>query len=379
MRKLIIIHPHYTLRGGAGNFILEIGKRLTNKFEVVTISQQSSKEYEQNFPEINFESLNGPKTDSFNFWLLFPYWQFKTYLRLKKHIRPNTTVLVNVFPSNWLVLPLKIFFRKTKFIWFCHEPSPFVHTDRWKLAINDPFKRYLAKVLSPLFSVFDIFVTKLADDLFVNSEFGNTLCYQIYKKHGQVIYPGVETTFFKPIKFHKKENLILTVSKLSKFKNVDILIKSFKIFSNKHPDYKLIVIGDGEEKDNLNKLIYSLEIDNKAQILSGVDDINKAKYCSKAKIFVLCSKNEPFGMVATEAMSSGTPVIADNSGGPKEIIDNKINGVLINRMTTYKLSVVLDNLIKDEITLKDYSRKCRNKVENKFSWDVSTNKIEKYL
>jgi len=381
-KQLIIIHPHFTLKGGAGNFMLELSRLLTkDKVKVIIITQQVNQEYLDSYPFVTFESLYGPKTDSFFFWFLFPYWQIKTFLLIKKHLntRYKTSILVNVFPSNWIVLPLKIFLRQIKIIWFCQEPSSFIHTLKWKQSIINPIKRFIAFSLSPFFVIIDKHITNFADEILVNSRFGDSQCYKVYHRHGHVIYPGVDIELFKPVPLNKKSNTILTVSRLTKFKNIDILINAFFLFSKIHTNYNLTIIGDGEEKQNLLNLVDRLKISDKVNILTGINDKSMASYYANAKVFVLCSKNEPFGMVAIEAMACGTPVIADNSGGPKEIILHDSTGILVDNLTPNRLSEILCQVLLNSEKLKKFSESSIERVKQNFLWKTSAKKLHKYL
>ena len=100
---------------------------------------------------------------------------------------------------------------------------------------------------------------------------------------------------------------------------------------------------------------------------------------TNAKIFVLCSKEEPFGIVPIEAMSSETVVIADNSGGPKEIIDNGENGILINNMDKTRLATCIDNVLSNTRKATSLAKNARIKVVQNFTWEKSSSNLEQYL
>ena len=372
-KVLIILHPHFTIPGGAGKVALEIGNRLVKEYKVIVISQKINNEYIANNPKITFYSINGPLTDSIIFWLFFLYWQYKINKKINE-FRENSEIILfpQVFPYNWVGLIYKLFHKNVKCFCWCHEPSAFIHIKKWRQSINNPFKRMLSEILKPIFSVIDIKLMKLADKVFANSKFSQKQIERIYNIDSVVIYPGIDIEKYKPIPFSKKENYILTVGRLTKFKNMDVLIKAFSKIKNKK--IKLKIVGDGEEKENLIQLIKKLSIDERVELFHQISEKKLIELYQKAKIFVLCSKNEPFGMVPVEAMACGTPVIADNSGGVRETVMDKISGRLIN-MTVTSLVSTINNILFDEQRLKTLSKNAIKFVQKKYKWEENVNKL----
>lgn len=376
---IVIIHPHFTIPGGAGKVILELGKRLSYKYDIKIICQQANKIIIKNYPEIEVMSLRGPLTNSIVFWSSLLFWRHKTHKIIDsiKIKYKRVVVVCNVFPANWIGIPYKNKNPQIPMYWYCHEPSAFIHDPKWRDAIASPIKRALAKILLPLLSRYDKALAKTPNKIFANSIFTQKNIKKIYERDSVVIYPGVDPDKFKTIEFNKKEDYILTVGRLTKFKRVDILIKALNQLRNKQIILK--IIGDGEEKINLLTLTKKLNLKNRVEFLSGVSDEDLVEIYAKAKIFILASKNEPFGIVPIEAMASGTMVIADNSGGPKEIIDHNKNGILINDMDCNKLVIILDNLFSTEKTIYDLSKNTRLKIIDKFIWDKSARIIGEEL
>jgi glycosyltransferase involved in cell wall biosynthesis len=375
---LVIIHPHFTIPGGAGKMMLELGKRLSDNFQIVVIAQKVNNEYKKNYPEIIFEDLGGPITDSFRFWLRLPHWRKKTHSLINKYnSQGKTKIISSVFPANWLSLSYKKRHKEIETFWFCQEPSAFIHIKKWRSAIKNPLKRLIANTFAPIFAIYDKKITAYADKLFSNSEFSKNKIKEIYGRNSTIIYPGIDSKKFHTVDFEDKDNYILTVGRLTKFKNIDLLVSAFAKLKNRKISLK--IIGDGEEKDNLDDLAKQLGVFDRVEILSGLSDSEVADIYAKAKMFVLCSKEEPFGIVPVEAMASGTMAIADNSGGPREIIDNNLNGVLIDNMNARKLAKCIDGLLLDENRIKKLSSNARKKAVEHFAWEISAKKLMKEL
>jgi len=114
----------------------------------------------------------------------------------------------------------------------------------------------------------------------------------------------------------------LSVGRMSyRHKGFDILIKAFTLFCKSNNDWKLNIVGDGPEKDNLEQLIKDCKMERRIKIFPFTQNIQK--YYSEANVYVLSSRWEGFPLVLMEALSFGLPVIASDIPVCKELLDNK--------------------------------------------------------
>lgn len=193
------------------------------------------------------------------------------------------------------------------------------------------------------------------------------------KKDIKIIPLGIDIRKFNPHK--KKEDLILFVGRLSKEKNMGALINTF----SKTKKGKLLLVGDGEERNKLENLIKKLKIQNKV-IFTGKQK-NPEKYFSKSKIFVLSSIYESFGFVLLEAMASGLPCIAFKPDGKKiitasdEIIKNGKTGFLVK--DEKEMTEKIDLLLSDD-KLREKMGKLARKEAEKYSWEKTAKEILKF-
>ena len=125
----------------------------------------------------------------------------------------------------------------------------------------------------------------------------------------------------------KKLKTIISCGRLDPVKRFDLLIKAFEIAYRFDDTLRLILIGNGEEYENINFLIVSLKLDKVIKIINFVS--NPSRVFKKANLFVSCSKTEGFSNVLVEALASGIKVLSTNSGGPNDILDNGKYGKLI--------------------------------------------------
>jgi len=192
--------------------------------------------------------------------------------------------------------------RNLKYIW-----------DEQDLYFNGIKK--LFKIFIPYLQKFDLEASKNPDYIIANSRFVQQWIKDTYNRASTVIYPPVEVEnfVFQP----KKGEYYVTVGRLEPYKRFDIVIKAF----NRLRDKKLIVIGDGSQRE------YLKSISEGNIIFTGfLDQREVSNYISKAKAFIFAAV-EDFGIAPVEAQACGTPVICLGKGGTKETVIDMETGV----------------------------------------------------
>ena len=165
-----------------------------------------------------------------------------------------------------------------------------------------------------------------------------------------------------------KEPIILGVGRLTELKGFDDLIKAHKYLLNNNVQNKLIILGEGEQREYLQKLILELNVQDSV-ILKGFVD-NPYKYMRSASVFVLSSKYEGFSVVIAEALSVGIPVVStDCPSGPSEILEDGKYG-LLSPVNDYKALAM--NIIE---TLQTDTVKKHKNIRKKRAHDFSFKKI----
>ena len=172
---------------------------------------------------------------------------------------------------------------------------------------------------------------------------------------------------------HITKNVVTFAGKLTHFKGVDVLLKASKIYEKKlNYDVTTIIIGNGELYGELNKLKKELQLQN-VYFIGHVNQIELAKLYNVSDVNIVPSRNEPFGLVAIEAMACGAPVIGTNQGGLKDIVTDEVG----------KLVEVEDDIdLADAIVYELQERKSSERriivnryVRSKFSLEKSIEKV----
>jgi len=161
---------------------------------------------------------------------------------------------------------------------------------------------------------------------------------------------------------------VLTVgvlAELHKIKGLDVLLQAWSKFTKKH-DGKLIIIGEGEEKENLMRLVKELEITNSVEFRGYVNDARSRLL--DFDIFVLPSRSENLPYALLEAGLAGLPVIASSVGGIPEIVESGISGVLVPPEDSETLFSSLVLLSEDEALRTRLGTALRASTEEKFSF-----------
>lgn len=188
---------------------------------------------------------------------------------------------------------------------------------------------------------------------------------------GAIIPNPIDKKFLKIIpQTIRREKIIVSVGRLIPQKNQKLLIKSFIEISNKIPEYKLIIYGEGKLRKELQELIDLSGMSEKILLPGNVDNIEKEIY--QASLFVLSSNYEGMPNSLMEAMALGLPCISTDCpcGGPKFLIKDGYNGFLIKVGNIEELKEKMLQVIENAQIQEKFSINA-----NKICKELSPNKI----
>ena len=188
-----------------------------------------------------------------------------------------------------------------------------------------------------------------------------------------------EKKFNKIPNFDFKDNkIIVGIGRLTKQKNFSLLISAFNEILKKYPEYILIILGDGEKKSEILKLIKTLGIENKVHLVGFQENVYQ--YLIKADCFVLSSLWEDPGFVLLEAGLSNTTIISSNcKNGPQEILDNENNGYLFKNNDLNDFLKKFDEFKKEKVSELNKKKLKLKKEIKKFTLYSHFNSLKKII
>lgn len=193
------------------------------------------------------------------------------------------------------------------------------------------------------------------------------------------------TTFiYNPLTINNKE------SKISNLMNKQIIFVGRLILRQKGLDHliqiaknlkggwKILVAGDGPDKERLIQMIKDDNLDNKIILKGPLDGEELVDFYLSGSVFISTSRWEGFGLVLTEAMALGLPVVSFNNSGPNEILSNGKYGILVEKNNLGEFSKELNLLIENPKLRESFQKKSIRRVED-FKREVIINQWEAYL
>lgn len=254
---------------------------------------------------------------------------------------------------------------------------------------HDPFK------LSFLKDLFKKYSLKRVSKIVTVSENNKKILSELYPKEKakiSVIHNGIDTTWWqsqllrftdldrRKIKeelFLARENtlIIISIAELHERKGLKYLIEAIPQVAAKFPNIKLVIVGEGPERTELEKLIKKLGIENHATLTGRQKEI--PKLLKSSDIFVLPSRREAFGFVLLEAMITGLPVIASNTGGIPEIIKDSKTGLLVKPENSAEIAAALIDLISHPEKREKLAATAHKLLHEKFTAQKMAKEYEK--
>jgi glycosyltransferase involved in cell wall biosynthesis len=229
--------------------------------------------------------------------------------------------------------------RYGKSVHIAYIHSPLRYAWEPQMYLGTLFSKYLIKFASPIMAYLTKWDKRAAlkpELLLTNSNFTAEKIKKFYGRAAQVIHPPVNTDIFYFDPKIKKQDYFLAFGRIIHYKRFDLIVHAFNELG-----LPLKIVGSGPEKEKIRKLIKSPNI----EILSEVKDDELRKIITGAKALIF-PQVEDFGLVAAEAITCGTPVIAYSEGGAKDIVQSGINGIFFKKQNTETLIKAVKEFLK---------------------------------
>lgn len=322
--------------GGAERVIANLSESLSRECEIsIVLTKKSNLSYQ--LPKnIQLEILDNPSNSS-NFLIK----NVKRISKLNKVIkRINPDIIISFLPEpSYRVLFLKPFHK-----------IPVIVSVR-----NDPKIEYKSKLNNLVMK----FLYKRADGFVFQTEEAKSYFSKKIQDKSVIILNPLSKDFLKPEFTGVREKKIVTVGRLAPQKNQKLLIDAFSKLPKSLKEYKLVIYGVGDLHDELKEQIKKLHLENRVILKGEVQNIQEE--IVNASLFVLSSDYEGLPNSLIEAMALGIPVISTNCpcGGPKTLINNYQNGILVPVGNQLELTKKIEQVLTDSKLSNNLSKEAR--------------------
>ena len=177
-------------------------------------------------------------------------------------------------------------------------------------------------------------------------------------------------------KYNIKDNeiLLLVMTRLTAEKNVGFLIEAVIKALKKNVLAKFMVCGEGNLKDSLTKKILEAGLKERVIFVGIVSEAEKKNYYAAGDIFVYASKSETQGMILTEAMYLGLPIVAVRATGVRDIVENEKTGFLVSE-NREEFAQMVRKLIEGENLRREFGEKAKKIAREKYTSSVCAKKM----
>ena len=181
--------------------------------------------------------------------------------------------------------------------------------------------------------------------------------------------------------------VVFYIGRFDKRKGIETLVRAaYQSQWRSDERFQLIIGGgsrpgrsDGIERERIEGIVHDLGLAERTNFPGRIDDQDLPLYYAAADICVVPSHYEPFGLVAIEAMASGTPVVASDVGGLQFTVVDEETGLLAPPKDVPAFAQAIDRILSDPQWRKQLGKTARKRVEDKFSWQgVATQLSELY-
>lgn len=381
--RVAIATPEFLAEwGGVGTYAALLARNLPDEFDVHIITLKPSREFKPQKQNEVFERATihtiGSANDTFIYNSLFQLNLMRKFRALQNDQR------FDLLHSNHAQMPdllLKFLRNEIPSLTTIHTTlrSQMMGTSSSSLKLREMERsEKMTTFFSPALLVAERLYIERCENLIFVSQYIRKLFESSFgrPKRFMVIHNGIDTTLFRP-RDQKEcsdhfpmldglENIILFTGRMIALKGLDVLIDSFAEIVQ-DLDAHLVLAGAGNFEPWKRRLSRKNIPNSKYTFLGKVPYHEMPFLYPLASVFVLPSYSESFPLTILEAMSAGIPVIATNVGGLPEMIENGVNGFLINPGDSSALSQKISEVLCCRDRTLELVRNGRERAINDFS------------
>lgn len=176
----------------------------------------------------------------------------------------------------------------------------------------------------------------------------------------------IDNNRFRTGQYEAASKTIICVARLVPIKNFEGLLAAWKTVEAQHPDYKLLIIGDGPERSKLEQLLNELKLTS-VTFSPAIDNASLPQYFAKACAFVLASFSETWGLAVNEAMAAGLPVLlSKNINASRDLLRDGFNGYSFDPYNQADMTVQISRFIgktdQEKLAMSEASLQLMNEM-----------------
>lgn len=315
--------------GGSSKMLLNLANHLTNEeFNISLLSYNGAKNHHLQYHK-NLNLIHHSFNKNYTKWLSRNiFYRLRCVRFINDFLKDNHYDLIISFDD---MVNINVLISKS------HVKSKIIVSER-----SDPYhNKFYLKIIKKL-------LYRKADAVVFQSTFARKFYSTIKDSKSYIIPNSISDRYLQATLSLKKQNNIVSVARHNLFqKRQDLLIRAFKQIHEHHPNFKLILYGDGSDTEKIIEFIESHGLKSKV-ILAGVSN-NIIDDIKDASLFVLSSKFEGIPNALLEAMALGIPVVTTDysPGGVKEIIKNNENGLVVKYDAVNELATAISYMLNN--------------------------------
>jgi glycosyltransferase involved in cell wall biosynthesis len=309
---------------GAELFVKEVIERLAKRYHFVVIAARLDKslpKYEKHESYEYYRVGLGNKNDK---WI-YPIFA----ARLAKKLKPQITHAVMESYAGIAAWFFKLWNKNTPTILTLQSGD-----------LDDPSKNIPKWLWKKIHTKPDL-ITAISNALADRAK-------QLGAKQVAIIPNGVDIELATKSRTEQIPGRIVCVARLSWEKGLDYLIKAMPDVIREHPDARLVMVGEGDKRNELESMIKELGLEEKVKLLGRLPHEETLAEIGKSEIFVCPSLAEGLGIVFIEAQACDVAVVGTRVGGIPDVIQDEETGLLVEPKNSEQISIALKRLLANQ-------------------------------
>lgn len=294
---------------------------------------------------------------------------------------------------------LRMLFRNSKIVFYGHFPDKLLAKPATGLLGQ------LKKVYRGLFDWIEEYTTGKSDIVLVNSNFTKQQ-FQIHfpnlKSEYQVLYPPINAPSYDKVpdnyekvlkegrvNFIQGKKAIVSINRFERKKGIDLAVKSFAIANEQYAgDDLVLVLAGGYDKNvaenveyfaELKAIVEKNKLQDKVLFLPSFSEEERYALLHEGTVVVYTPENEHFGIVPVEAMYCNRCLVAANSGGPLESVQDGVTGYLVAPEPKAFANAILKFLNMTEKERRSFGEQARKRVQQRYTLEVFADSLDKVI